>query len=172
MAPKVKAKIEDSEKLLERAIRKSQTGRFFNWLELLWPNVRNILLRLTESLCAKVENKDNQFKILAACLHISKKRVTDARPELLGHVGKDRLILVLFLQGVVEACADKIYSVQSVGGKSTSGAKPTRPTPELAKKTLDRLLCERDRDILGQDIEDVFNFTPVADRYRLDKAII
>ena len=104
MSPRVSKKIvvTESEKILQEAIKQSQSGRFLCWLEILWPNVRDIMVRTVDYFESQNKTHLQTVKAMTLALEVSKKMVIESRPDQMALIGRDRLIFMYFLQGFLK----------------------------------------------------------------------
>lgn len=169
MTPKLKnpKPITETEKVLNEAIKKSNSGRFLGWLKLLWPNVPSMLLRLSEHLGSQGESV--QLAELTKALQCARENVMDAKPDKLEMTGRDRMILMLFLQGLLQPFEGEskpkpeetvVFGLQVVeGGALRVILKNGEGIPYIGHKAqqepplLGHILSQKDRLILGQDLD-------------------
>lgn len=173
MTPRVAKKVYETERdtLLNEAIRQSQGGRFMNWLEILWPNARNILLRLANHVIEEYSTETQKLKAMTSVVELARKNVIDAEPEKTPLVGRDRLIFILFLSGALQPFLssghkrkgqtksvslrmvrneDGSIEAQKVAVKSKAPSE--KGSTESIKQIIETALDHRDKLILGEDI--------------------
>ena len=180
----IKARSTRIKDVLDSANRSAKTFRYFGGLQVLWPNVNEVLWRVTEFIGGEVLDPMTQTPLLQTVLKGIKKTVSNA--EKSGKVRPwniDRDILVYFLRGACWETAS-VFSFdiragesrwdpmeesfthwrQNTPGDISTGVVEAQPVSEADQAirlrcVADRLLSNRDWEILDTDVPRLWSVT-------------
>lgn|GEM_PF-2644175 len=168
---------------LDTAIRQTRTTRFYQSVNILWPNSFAVLTRVAQFVGDEVRLPGDKVPFLERILVQTKKHLSQA--EASGEIrfeNRDRDYLVAFLHGLfsevgkvflLQVCTSSSYwdphtEACILWRRHTQGElrcewirqDATTASAELVKKAAEALLDSREVAILGQDLPRVWGQTP------------
>ncbi len=170
-----------NKKALKRAIATSKTSRFYCWIEIAWPNVKPFMLNLVSHISSG--NIKESEKALQNILRATRRAVVRPAPSIeIDSARVDRQYLILLYRGFLTATAQELSRLSLTSGKEqwnpyseslpqwlgkrtdrveiTLKEKTTKSTPKEVKHLGNILLSKRDRDILGVELNKLFEPYP------------
>lgn len=173
---------ENTEELLRKAIKESNTYRFFGWMEVAWPNVRPLLASLADHIeCERYEEGQVVFQ---AVLKATRKAVMQPPKSIVLDLKRaDREYLILLYRGFLTSSASELGRIKLGRGKKKwnpleqslkswmrknesirapqfNGAPIRKPTAAQIESLSECILNRTDRRILGKEIERIYEPYP------------